>query len=324
DVAAAAANDYLYYAGASRAGQGTSFATPLWAGLVAEMDAQHGASLGFVNGNLYAIGAAEPTGNLPVGLVDVTAGGNCLGPAGPGWDTASGWGSPRAVALYADLTASIVNVTIDTVPDPSPPGGSVTVSARVTNQSSGVPEAGVAVRLSLTADTAIGVCQGSFGTASSVTNATGVASTSFSIPGCYLGTKAVASALVSGNGLYGSASALVPVNLLGYLPFLGPLARPPYDVLLYAAILGSAMVVGWAIGRPARRRRAGSASRAASVPVPPAGATDPPRTARPPEPPPSSPGPPPPESPAAARSSTPSRAPPESGEPTPSETPPNR
>ncbi len=275
DVAAAAANDYLYYGGAARSGQGTSFATPLWAGLIAEMDSLHGSSLGFVNGNLYAIGAAEPTGKIPTGLVDITSGANCLGPAGPGWDTATGWGSPRGVPLYADLTASIVNVSLATAPDPAPPGGSVTLSAQVTNQSDGAAVAGVHVLLSLTADTSVGICQGSFGIATPVTNATGVAAATFSIPACYLGTKAVASAQITEDGLYGAASRLVAVNLLGYASFLGPLVQPPYDLLVYVAIMGSAIAVGWAVGRPPRRGPPRPTGRSTPSSAPPAGAIAP-------------------------------------------------
>ncbi len=278
DVAAAAANDYVYYAGAARTGQGTSFATPLWAGLLADMDAQRGSPLGFVNGNLYAIGAAEPAGHLPIGMVDVTSGGNCLGPAGVGWDTATGWGTPRGVALYADLTSSIVNVTLATAPDPSAPGGSVTISAVVTNETDGAPVSGIPVSLVLSADTSIGICQGRFGASIAATNGTGVATATFSIPACYLGTKAVATAEVTSDGLYGSASRLLPVNLLGYLPFLGSLAQPPYDALLYVAILGGAIAAGWAIGRPPPPRSPATSRRSATAPSPPAGAYGPPAT----------------------------------------------
>ncbi len=116
DVSAASNNDFVYYDGGQRAGRGTSFATPLWGGLVAEMDAQRGSPLGWIDGPLYSVGAAEPQGGIPDGLVDITAGSNCLGPAGTGWDAATGWGSPRGVALYADLTASIVDVSLSASP----------------------------------------------------------------------------------------------------------------------------------------------------------------------------------------------------------------
>jgi subtilase family serine protease len=279
DVAAAATNDFVYYNGGERAGEGTSFATPLWAGMLVEMDAQLGTSLGFVDGNLYAVGAAEPGGSLPTGLVDITSGGNCLGAAGPGWDTATGWGSPRAVALFADLTASIVNLTLSESPVPAGPGQTVTLTAQVTNESSGAPLVGVPVNLSLTADTSIGPCEGLFGYGTSPSNASGYVVVSVPVPGCYLGSRAVATALVTSDGHYGMAQSVLAVNLLGYLAFLGPLASPPNDVALYVLIMGAAIAAGILLGRrkPSSPRRTGpvaaSGAESAPSPTPPPGAT---------------------------------------------------
>lgn len=82
---------------------GTSSSTPLWAGLIAVINAALGDNVGFVNPALYALGSsvfrdivAEP------GVTD-----NSLGapgyPVGPGWDACTGWGSPKGVALLAGL-----------------------------------------------------------------------------------------------------------------------------------------------------------------------------------------------------------------------------
>jgi kumamolisin len=82
---------------------GTSSSTPLWAGLIAVINAALDENVGFVNPVLYALGSsvfrdivAEP------GAVD-----NSLGapgyPVGPGWDACTGWGSPKGVALLAGL-----------------------------------------------------------------------------------------------------------------------------------------------------------------------------------------------------------------------------
>jgi hypothetical protein len=82
---------------------GTSSSTPLWAGLIAVINAALDDNVGFVNPALYALGSsafrdivAEP------GATD-----NSLGapgyPVGPGWDACTGWGSPRGVALLAGL-----------------------------------------------------------------------------------------------------------------------------------------------------------------------------------------------------------------------------
>jgi kumamolisin len=82
---------------------GTSSSTPLWAGLIAVINAALDENVGFVNPVLYALGSsvfrdivAEP------GATD-----NSLGapgyPVGPGWDACTGWGSPKGVALLAGL-----------------------------------------------------------------------------------------------------------------------------------------------------------------------------------------------------------------------------
>ena len=82
---------------------GTSSSTPLWAGLIAVINAALGDNVGFVNPVLYALGSsvfrdivAEP------GATD-----NSLGapgyPVGPGWDACTGWGSPKGVELLAGL-----------------------------------------------------------------------------------------------------------------------------------------------------------------------------------------------------------------------------
>ncbi len=82
---------------------GTSSSTPLWAGLIAVINAALDENVGFVNPVLYALGSsvfrdivAEP------GATD-----NSLGAPGypvvPGWDACTGWGSPGGVALLAGL-----------------------------------------------------------------------------------------------------------------------------------------------------------------------------------------------------------------------------
>ena len=79
---------------------GTSEATPQWAGIVADLNQYLGRRLGFLNQQLYALGQA---GQL--NIHDITIGNNGLvgvqgatAPgysAGPGWDLASGWGTPN-------------------------------------------------------------------------------------------------------------------------------------------------------------------------------------------------------------------------------------
>jgi subtilase family serine protease len=85
--------------------EGTSAATPLWAGVIALADQEAGHPLGFVNTALYAI-ARGPAYHQA--FHDVIAGDNSViwptgvfagYTAGPGWDPVTGWGSPDAQYL---------------------------------------------------------------------------------------------------------------------------------------------------------------------------------------------------------------------------------
>jgi len=86
---------------------GTSAATPLWAGsmvLAAQLAAKDGITkLGFLDPTLYAVAA----GHQADGTVfhDVTVGANRLYPATPGWDFATGWGSPQLNNLVPAIVA---------------------------------------------------------------------------------------------------------------------------------------------------------------------------------------------------------------------------
>ncbi len=91
-----------YWAGGWGVAGGTSVASPLWGALLAVIDQGQPATVGFVNPALYSCG--------PSGFNDVTTGNNDLFPlvgvhypATPGYDVASGWGSPNAVALASNL-----------------------------------------------------------------------------------------------------------------------------------------------------------------------------------------------------------------------------
>ena len=64
---------------------GTSAVAPLWAGLIARVNAAQGASVGFINPTLYANAAS---------LNDVTQGNNGSFAAASGWDACTGLGSP--------------------------------------------------------------------------------------------------------------------------------------------------------------------------------------------------------------------------------------
>ncbi len=93
---------------------GTSAGTPQWAAIIALADqARHSAGedrLGFLNRTLYRLGERQVTGHPSAAAVfhDVTSGNNALGSsvgfaAGPGYDLATGWGSPNVAVLIGAL-----------------------------------------------------------------------------------------------------------------------------------------------------------------------------------------------------------------------------
>lgn len=294
DVAAAADYNYLYYRGTDSVAAGTSFATPLWAGLVTEMDSLYGARLGFLTPRLYAVGANEESGKTPTGLADITGGTTCIGTAGPGWDTETGWGSPRALLLYEDLTATFVDLTVSVSPSPVAPGSAVSVVARLSNRTSGAPLVGVPVAVSLSASDPNGPCAGVWGSATLPSNATGGVELAVTIPACYFGSHGTADVSVTSDGFYGTNSTTVAVNLLGLVPALAGIAAYPDNVASFVLIMGAASVVGYFLGRGRPRAPAQVPPTAPSPP----GAIAPPHSGAPspPSPPASAPTPPPPPS----------------------------
>jgi subtilase family serine protease len=96
----------IYAAGGSGSVGGTSAATPFWAAamtLIHQYAAAHGvARLGYVNPTLYALAAGQPA--FPP-FHDVTRGGNRYYQAAPGWDAATGLGSPDVFNLARDMVA---------------------------------------------------------------------------------------------------------------------------------------------------------------------------------------------------------------------------
>jgi kumamolisin len=76
---------------------GTSAVAPLWAGLIARINASKGGPVGFINPELYAHGAD---------LNDITKGDNGAFAASVGWDACTGLGSPNGKAIASVLTAS--------------------------------------------------------------------------------------------------------------------------------------------------------------------------------------------------------------------------
>jgi len=267
DVSATAADNFVYFAGSDEVAGGTSFATPLWAGLMTEMDAIHGRAFGLVSPRLYSIGEAEssPGSRIAPGLADITSGNTCVASAGPGWDAATGWGSPRALLLYEDLTATFVNLSIQVAPSSVAQGGTVTITGHLSNITTGAAITNVPVAVSLVSSTDIGPCTGVFGSSTPATDGGGNLSVSVRVPVCYLGSHATAQVAVTADGYYGTNSTTVAVNLLGLVPGLGGLADYPYNLVTFVVIIVASVSVGYVLGRG----RHPAPSVAPSAPVPP-------------------------------------------------------
>ena len=77
---------------------GTSAVAPLWSGLIALLNQKLGSPLGFLQPALYAIAASAKA------FHDITQGSNGAFSAGPGWDAASGLGSPEGTNLLEALS----------------------------------------------------------------------------------------------------------------------------------------------------------------------------------------------------------------------------
>ncbi|MGH2449343.1 MAG: S53 family peptidase [Chloroflexota bacterium] len=96
---------------------GTSASTPFWAAYATLLNQATGTAIGFLNPTLYAIG--QKASAFPAAPYnDVTQGNNLYYPATPGWDFASGWGSPNASQALADIKAMggpIVSKPVDII-----------------------------------------------------------------------------------------------------------------------------------------------------------------------------------------------------------------
>jgi kumamolisin len=80
---------------------GTSAVAPLWSALIARLNQKLGTPVGFLQPALYALPASSGA------FHDITVGSNGAYSAGPGWDAASGLGSPSGQNLLTALEASL-------------------------------------------------------------------------------------------------------------------------------------------------------------------------------------------------------------------------
>lgn len=109
-----ATGNVVYYTGPSCQPQcglgygwgGTSIAAPQWAGLAAIADQAAGHRLGLLDPLLYGSAVVDAESSPVQPYHDVTSGDNLFYDAGPGWDMASGWGSPNACNLVSDLVTT--------------------------------------------------------------------------------------------------------------------------------------------------------------------------------------------------------------------------
>ncbi|HYK93969.1 MAG TPA: protease pro-enzyme activation domain-containing protein [Thermoplasmata archaeon] len=282
DVAGPAYDNFFYFGGAQRAGRGTSFATPMWAGLVVEIDTLLGHTLGTVAPRIYSIGQAVGQGKASPGLVDITTGANCIAAAGAGWDAVTGWGSPRAVALFADLSSSFVNVGLTSSASSVVPGGSLSATASITNVTTRQPIPGLTVAFTLTAPSYSGPCGGTLASTTATTDGNGTATSSLSIPGCFLGGSALLTVTIASGGYFGTNSTTVGVNLVGLAGFLAFIQVFPYNVVTFVVIVLVAVGIGYWIGErrrprnpPPMYRRPPPAAPASPAVAPPLAATPP-------------------------------------------------
>jgi len=79
---------------------GTSAVAPLWSGLIALLNEELGTPLGFLQPTLYGLPGTSGA------LNDITTGSNGAFAAGPGWDAATGLGSPDGENLLRALSGS--------------------------------------------------------------------------------------------------------------------------------------------------------------------------------------------------------------------------
>jgi kumamolisin len=85
---------------------GTSAVAPLWSGLIALMNQELGKPLGFLQPAIYALPSSDDAFN------DITSGSNGAFPAGPGWDAASGLGSPSGENLLQALSGATATASL--------------------------------------------------------------------------------------------------------------------------------------------------------------------------------------------------------------------
>jgi kumamolisin len=249
DVSGPAADNYLYYNSSEQTGSGTSFASPMWAGIAAEMTALRGHGLGLLTPALYRMGTMQDDGATPLPYRDTTEGSNCLYSAQRGWDPVTGWGTPYdVVTLYGDMIQGLLTLKLSFNPSPALPGFSekVTVTARNGSQpAADLPIHIIFYSVPLILLRASVIAWGTF-----TTDSSGKGQVSFIVPFYYPDNQMLVKAEGYSTLGVGTVTATVGVSLAGaYWGPLEPLLTYPYNIPFFLLLMGVATVVGWAIGR---------------------------------------------------------------------------
>jgi PKD repeat protein len=126
--------------GGTTAVGGTSESTPIWAGIAAIADQDHGAALGLLNPSLYAIARGS---SASTAFHDIQSGSNGYH-AGAGWDPVTGLGTPIVGALVPLLAGSVSGppsfyATVHATPRFGPVGLVTTFQAAATGGTGSYP-----------------------------------------------------------------------------------------------------------------------------------------------------------------------------------------
>jgi Pro-kumamolisin, activation domain/Bacterial Ig-like domain (group 3) len=138
----------LYYQGNWMGIGGTSAAAPLWAALVAVANQGCSGSLGFLNPLLYANGTAGGSlfHDITIGNNDSTGTNAGQYGAAPGYDMATGWGSPNGSYLTSSACFTHVN-TLSTAATDTHIGATATYTTPFTTSASGALQPGGTITL---------------------------------------------------------------------------------------------------------------------------------------------------------------------------------
>ena len=107
DISAVADNLAVYFQGQWGDVGGTSAAAPIWAAgqaLVNEDTIQHLSTFGYSPQLYYTVADKHAGGNA---YFDVTSGNNLYYPATPGWDYATGFGTPNLMSFDQAVSSTL-------------------------------------------------------------------------------------------------------------------------------------------------------------------------------------------------------------------------